>query len=258
MNRRVALLIVGLVGGLMSGLFGVGGGIVMVPMLASIAGLDHRRAAATSLAAIVPTSIAASIGYAANGAIDLVAAVLIGVGGIAGSQLGSRLLRRLSVRWLRWLFLALLLIVAVRMLLEVPSRSGHIALTPLSIGGLVLLGLAMGVASGLFGIGGGVLAVPVLIAAFGAGDVVAKGVSLAAMVLTALAGTVANWRARLVDPVDGAIVGIAAVVTTYAGVALSFALPERLASILFVALLVVSAAQLVIAGIREARAGRAG
>jgi uncharacterized protein len=258
MNRRVALLIVGLVGGLMSGLFGVGGGIVMVPMLASIAGLDHRRAAATSLAAIVPTSIAASIGYAANGAIDLVAAVLSGLGGIAGSQLGSRLLRRLSVRWLRWLFLALLLIVAVRMLLEVPSRSGHIALTPLSIGGLVLLGLAMGVASGLFGIGGGVLAVPVLIAAFGAGDVVAKGVSLAAMVLTALAGTVANWRARLVDPVDGAIVGIAAVVTTYAGVALSFALPERLASILFVALLVVSAAQLVIAGIREARAGRAG
>lgn len=256
MPRTLALVVIGVVAGLLSGLFGVGGGIVMVPMLATLVRLDHRRAAATSLAAIVPTSIAASIGYAANGAIDLVAALLVGVGGIAGAQLGSRLLRRLPVRWLRWLFLALLVVVAVRMLLEVPSRGGRIELTPLVIAGLLLLGVAMGVASGLFGIGGGVLAVPVLIALFGAGDLVAKGVSLAAMVLTALAGTIANWRAHLVDPLDGALVGIAAVATSFAGVALSFAIPSQLGSILFVLLLAVSAAQLVIAGVREARAGR--
>jgi len=241
----------------MSGLFGVGGGIVMVPLLATLAGLDHRRAAATSLAAIVPTSLAASIGYATGGAIDLLAAVLVGVGGIVGSQIGSRLLRRLPVSWLRWLFLALLVVVGVRMLVEVPSRDGVILLSPWSIAGLLVLGLLMGVASGLFGIGGGVLAVPVLIAVFGAGDVLAKGTSLAAMVLTALSGTIANWRAGLVRPLDGLLVGIPAVVASYPGVALSFALPTRIASVLFVVLLAVSAAQLVIAGVRELRTRRA-
>ena len=62
---------IGLVGGLLSGAFGVGGGILMVPLLITFAGMDQRRASAASLAAIVPTAVVGSITYLANGEVDL-------------------------------------------------------------------------------------------------------------------------------------------------------------------------------------------
>src|ERR1700712_1605533 len=92
--RRVLVpVIVGLVGGLLSGAFGVGGGIVMVPLLLWLTDLDQRRAAATSLVAIIPTSIVGSITYFANGAVLPVAALIIAAGGLAGSLIGTPLLR---------------------------------------------------------------------------------------------------------------------------------------------------------------------
>ncbi|MBI5161705.1 MAG: sulfite exporter TauE/SafE family protein [Micrococcales bacterium] len=254
--RWFLLLLVGLVGGFLSGLFGVGGGIVMVPLLVTLVRLDHRQAAATSLAAIVPTAVAGSVSYVAGGAVDLLAGLLVGLGGVVGSLVGTRLLRRLPVSWLRWLFLALLAAVAVRTLTEVPLRGSGLHLDPLTLGGLVLLGLGMGIASGLFGIGGGVLAVPVLIAVFGADDLLAKGTSLAAMVLTALSGSVLNARARLVRPLDGLVVGIAAVGASFGGVAVAFLLSPVVANVLFAILILVSAAQLVLAAVREHRTRR--
>lgn len=256
MNRIVLLVVVGLVGGYLSGLFGVGGGIVMVPLLVTLLRFDHRQAAATSLAAIVPTALAGSIAYIAQGAVEIPAALLIGVGGVVGSLIGSRLLRRLPVSWLRWLFLALLVAVALRILLVVPSRGADIALDPLSAIGLVLAGVAMGIASGLFGIGGGVIIVPILIAVFGADDLLAKGTSLAAMILTALAGTIGNARAGLVRPLEGGVVGVAAVAASFGGVATAVVLTPLVSSVLFAVLIAVSAAQLVIAGVRDRRAVR--
>ncbi|TPW72240.1 sulfite exporter TauE/SafE family protein [Schumannella sp. 10F1B-5-1] len=255
-RRWIGLLAVGLIGGFLSGLFGVGGGIVMVPLLTTVLCFDQRRAAATSLAAIVPTAIAGTISYGIGGQVQLVGAALIGVGGIVGAQLGSRLLRRLPLGWLRWLFVALLAVVAVRTLLEVPARGGELAITPFSALGLIAVGLVMGIASGLFGIGGGILVVPVLIALFGANDLLAKGTSLAAMILTALSGTIANVRAHLVRPVDGLVVGVAAVAASFPGVALAFGLPPLVANLLFAVLVAVSAAQIVIAALRDRRRRR--
>lgn len=254
--RPILLVIVGLFGGFMSGLFGVGGGIVMVPLLITLVRLDQRQAAATSLVAIVPAAVAGSTSYLTGGAVDLLAGALIGGGGVAGSIIGTRLLRRLPVSWLRWLFLLLLAAVAVRTLTEVPLRGAGMQIDWAAAGGLLLLGLGMGIASGLFGIGGGVLAVPVLIALFGADDLLAKGTSLAAMIVTALAGSALNWRAGLVRPLDGLIVGVAAVASSFGGVAVAFLLSPALASVLFAALILVSAAQLVLSAVRERRAGR--
>lgn len=254
--RWLLLLLVGLVGGFLSGLFGVGGGIIMVPLLTTLVRLDHRQAAATSLAAIVPTAIAGSVTYFAGGAVNVLAGALIGAGGVAGSIVGTRLLRKLPVSWLRWLFLVLLAVVAVRTTIQTPTRGSGMHIDVLVGAGLVVLGLAMGVASGLFGIGGGVLAVPVLIAVFGADDLLAKGTSLAAMILTALAGTIFNQRAGLVRPVDGLVVGFTAVAASFGGVALAFRLSPLVASVLFAVLIAFSAAQLVVAAIREWRTRR--
>jgi uncharacterized membrane protein YfcA len=252
-RRLLALVLVGVIGGLLSGAFGVGGGVVMVPLLLLLTDMDQRHAAATSLVAIVPTSIVGTITYGVDGHVDVVAGVLISVGGIGGSLIGTRLLRTLPLGWLRWLFIAMLLIVAVQLFVVTPSRGSVFEWGPVTVIGLVVLGLVMGIASGLFGIGGGVLVVPALVALFGVSDLLAKGVSLLAIIPTATVGSVANARVGLVHVTNGLIVGVAAVLASFAGVALALLLPPRLSSILFAVLILVTVAQLVVRAIRLQR-----
>lgn len=250
--RRVAsLIVVGAVGGLLSGAFGVGGGIVMVPLLMWFVGMDQRRAAATSLVAIVPSAIAGTIQYLVLGEVDVAAGLIVAVGGIAGSLVGTRLLRTLSLAWLRWLFIGLLVLVAVRLFFEVPVRGAELVLSPGVVVALVALGVVMGIASGLFGIGGGVIVVPVLIAFFGLGDLLAKGTSLLAMIPTSITGSIANLRSGLVRLSDGVIAGAAAVIASFGGVALAFLLPPRVAAILFAIFILIVVVQLVVRAIRR-------
>ena len=249
----IALVVTGLIGGLLSGIFGVGGGIVMVPLLMALVHMDQRLAATTSLAAIVPTSIAGSLTYLAAGHIDLVAGGIIAAGAVIGAVIGSRLLRRIPLVWLRWLFIVLLLVVAARMVMVEPERGAALDLSWLVVLGYLALGLVMGIASGLFGIGGGVIAVPALVAVFGVSDLIAKGTSLLVLVPTSIVGTVANLRARAVDLRAGLVVGVAATVAAVPGVALAVLIPPRLSSILFALLLLIAAAQLIVTAVRARR-----
>lgn len=252
-RRVLLLLLVGACGGLLSGALGVGGGTIMVPLMIWLLGFDQRRAAATSLAAIVPTAIAGSAGYLVNGELDLAAAILIAVGGIVGSLIGTRLLRTLPLGWLRWMFIALLVLVAVRMFFVLPSRGADLELSPGIIAGLIGLGLVIGIAAGLFGIGGGVIIVPVLVTVFGVSDLVAKGTSLLAMVPTAATGTVANARAGMVRVSEGLIMGAAAVLASFGGVALAFLLPPRVSAVVFGVFMLLIAIQLAVRAIRLRR-----
>jgi uncharacterized membrane protein YfcA len=248
------LALVGLAGGLLSGAFGVGGGLIMVPLLIAFAGMDQRRAAATSLAAIVPAAVAGSFTYFVTGEVDLVVALFVAVGGVVGSWLGALLLRRLSLGWLRWMFIALLLGVALRMLLIVPERGAEQLDFDFGTAvAMIGLGLVIGVASGLFGVGGGVIMVPAFIALLGMGDLAAKGTSLAVMIPTALSGTITSARGGVVDVRAGLVVGIAATLASFGGVALAFLLSPEWSSWLFAALVVVAAVQLSIRAIRLQR-----
>ncbi|MFC0681952.1 sulfite exporter TauE/SafE family protein [Lysobacter korlensis] len=246
----VALAVTGVIGGILSGAFGVGGGILMVPLLIGLTGMDQKRAAATSLVAIIPTAIAGSATYFANGEVDLLVALLVAIGGVAGSYLGAKLLRRIPVVWLRWLFIALLIGIAIRLFLIAPERGAEVQVDWLIGLALVASGLFMGVASGLFGIGGGVILVPLLITGFGAGDLVAKGTSLLVMVPTATMGTITNARGRMVDVRAGVVVGLAATLASFIGVALAFLVPPEVSGILFAILLIISAVQLTIRAVR--------
>ena len=247
MTRRVLSLIgIGLLGGFLSGTFGIGGGILMVPLFVLILGIDQRHASALSLTAVLPAAIVGSITYGVQGDVDVVAAALIAVGGIGGALIGTRLLRAVPLGWLRWGFVVLLLLVAVRMVIEVPEGTEHIEFGALSILGLIGLGLIVGIASGLFGIGGGVVIVPALIGLFGVGELIAKGTSLAAMIPTSITGTIANTRAKLVRPVDGLVVGIAAAAASFPGALVAHVLPTRLSHILFAVLVLIAAVQLAI------------
>lgn len=246
----LVLALIGVAGGLLSGAFGVGGGIILVPLLVTFAGLDQRRAAATSLLAILPTAIAGSVTYALNGEVDYVAAGIVAVGAIGGAFIGTALLRRIPIVWLRWIFIAMLVGVAIRMVLLEPERGEPLPLSVLLVFGYLLLGLVMGIASGLLGVGGGIVAVPALVAIFGISDLIAKGTSLLVMVPTTISGSVSNRRAGLVEVRTALIVGAFAAIASVGGAYIALALPPRAASILFAVFLVLIAVQLTIKAIR--------
>jgi uncharacterized membrane protein YfcA len=109
---------IGTLAGLFSGLFGVGGGIVMVPLLVLWLGYDERAATATSLAAIV---FVAGFGAAAQGLygnVHVVDAVLIGVPAVGGVVIGTWLQQRLQTRSISLLFAAVLVASAVELMLR--------------------------------------------------------------------------------------------------------------------------------------------
>ncbi|MFZ4893844.1 sulfite exporter TauE/SafE family protein [Plantibacter sp. Mn2098] len=249
--RIVWLLVIGLAAGFLSGLFGVGGGILIVPALVFLVGFDQRLSAGTSLAAIVPTSIVGVISYAIHGDVDWIAAICLAVGAIAGAQLGSFLLQRLSKTVLQWAFITFLAIVIVTLFLVVPSRESDIHLSVWTIIGLVVLGFVTGVLSGLLGIGGGVVVVPMLIVLFGASDLVAKGTSLLMMVPTAISGTFGNARRRNVDLKAAAIIGVAACTTTALGAIVAAGIPPFVGNLLFAAFLIVIAVRMILQAVRS-------
>ena len=114
--RGLQFVAIGIVAGLFSALFGVGGGIVAVPLLVFVAGLDLRSATATSLAAIGVIALAGTVSYAAHGRVDIGAAALVGLPGMAGALVGTALQQRISVRVLSLGFAALLAGVGIKLL----------------------------------------------------------------------------------------------------------------------------------------------
>jgi len=113
----VAALSLGLAAGVLSGTFGVGGGILFVPALVAL-GLGQVEAAATSLLAIVPTAATGAIRQHAAGNVRLRAALVIGVASIAGAEVGVRIAKAVDESLLRRAFGVLLLIVAVQLAIQ--------------------------------------------------------------------------------------------------------------------------------------------
>lgn len=161
MRRTGLVLATGVCAGFLSGLFGVGGGLVIVPALMSVLGMSQRRAAATSLAAIVLTAVTGSASYGIRGEVSLPAAGLLVVGALVGAQGGVLALRRLPERVLPWIFIGFAVLVAVSMRLRVPVREA--ALTPDGPRAIALIavGAVAGILSGLVGVGGAVSLCPV-------------------------------------------------------------------------------------------------
>ncbi|MDR0989969.1 MAG: sulfite exporter TauE/SafE family protein [Propionibacteriaceae bacterium] len=228
----VVLVVVGLLAGWLSGFFGIGGGTVIVPALVWI-GFNQRQAAATSLAAIVPTAAAAAISYIIGGQVDWVAAGLLIIGVIAGARIGSALLSRLPETVLRWSFVVFLAVVAASQFFFVPQRETTIPLTWLLALGIIVLGVATGILSGVLGVGGGIVIVSALSFFFGASDLTARGTSLVMMIPNAAIGTVTNRRKGLVNLKAGLLIGLPAIVATPLGVWCAQLLTPRINTVLF-------------------------
>lgn len=256
------MLLTGAVGGVIAGMLGVGGGIVIVPVLdlvlASL-GVDPsvrmHVTVATSLATIIPTAISSSRAHEAKGAVDRDQlkrwSIAIFLGAIAGVILASRV----SGDVLSAVFGIVALAVAIKMLL--PLEGKHIAET--MPGGVVgqAIPFAIGGVSSMMGIGGGTLSVPVMTLfnipihrAVGTAALFGLMISAPATV----AFVVAGWNVPDLPPgslgyvnlIGLAIIGPATFVTAPWGARIAHALSKRQLSILFGLFLTVVAVRMLI------------
>ena len=251
----IVLIVVGMLVGVLSGMFGIGGGTVIVPALVWL-GLSQRNAAATSTLAIVPTSISGVVSYANGGHVDWLAAVLLFCGMFVGGQIGSWLLSRLPELVLRWIFVAFLVFVVINQVSFVPSRDHQITMTVATGVCMVLLGVVIGMLAGLLGIGGGALAVPALSILFGASDLIARGTSLLAMFPNSITTSVANMKRNLVHVKAALIIGLVAAVTAPLGTWIAGEVSPRVGAIMFACYLCVLLVRSVFVAVKATRAAR--
>jgi uncharacterized membrane protein YfcA len=190
---RVAALLSGFGAGLAGGLLGVGGGIVLVPLLTGRFRLIQHTAHGTSLAVIGATALTSLLIYGTHATVAWRTALWVALASIVTVRLGSRLARRLPAWALARAFSILLVMVAARLLWKPPPPGPPIpsALTaPVDLG----IGALTGLLAGFMGIGGGAVAVPAFTLVLGMSQRLAQGTSLAVILATAPAGTIENAR----------------------------------------------------------------
>lgn len=258
-SRRPSLMsfvAIGLFAGLFAGFFGVGGGIIVVPLLIFLVAFDQRTASITSLAAIIPTSLVAATTFLLSGTVPLDQAafgLMIAVGSTLTAPVGTWALRTWNTVVVRWVFIAVLLVAAIEIFLVLPNRNSHLEWSVWTVLGLIATGALMGFASGLLGIGGGILVLPILVVGFGVSDLTAKALSLIAMLPAAISGTISSERAGDVDWRAGLSLGCAMSITSVLGVWLATITPVEWASPLLAALIAVAVVQLTVRTVQTMR-----
>lgn len=109
---------IGAAAGLLSGLLGVGGGIILVPAMVLLAGIAQQRASAASLASIVPIAAVGAVIFGRAGSVDVPAALVLMAGSIVGVQVGARLMPHVGDDRLRIGFAIFMILVALTMLIS--------------------------------------------------------------------------------------------------------------------------------------------
>jgi uncharacterized membrane protein YfcA len=250
-TRHSALLVfVGIAAGFLSGVFGIGGGILIVPGLIYIGKMDSRRAHGTSLAAVLPISIASLVAYGRVGHVDWAVAAWLAAGAMTGAYIGTALLAVISKRKLAIVFSILLVVAGVRLFFDV-SGTGRASLDALSVVGLLLVGLVTGAIAGLLGLGGGIVLVPYMTIIEGMESVIAKGTAVAVTVPTATVGT---WRNRVNDYVDitaALLVGVPGIVVAFAGAWVAARISDTASNVSFAILIMIVAVRTIRSAIRE-------
>jgi len=156
-------LLLGLLGGFASALLGIGGGIVMMPLLILAASLPANEAVATSIGIIVATSTGSAARYARRETVDLRLGTLIGAAELPSAILGAYTSMRIEERWLGFLFGIFLLCVSLYVGIHPERRPSHLTIRRQAL--VLLAAFLAAFLAALFGVGGGFIIVPILMAA---------------------------------------------------------------------------------------------
>ena len=109
--------IIGIVAGIISGLFSSGGGLILVPAFVYLLEMDERKARGTTILCILPMVIVSSIFYYKNRYIDIKIAILCAIGGVIGGIIGAKLLKKLPIIYVKIVFVVFLLYMGIKILI---------------------------------------------------------------------------------------------------------------------------------------------
>ncbi len=240
------LVAIGLVAGVASGMFGIGGGVIIVPALVLLANFTQQAANGTSLAALLlPVGIFAVLQYYRKQLVDVRAALLIALGLVTGVYAGAQFALSLPAETLKQLYGAFLVFVAWRFIEPITwwrayqvHRQAAPGSTPAAPAVpekmdihwalMLLLGIIAGVASGMFGIGGGVVIVPILVGILHFDQKMASGTSLAALLLpVGLPGVLSYLAANEMELGTAVPVALGLLFGAIAGARIAIGLPSK-------------------------------
>jgi hypothetical protein len=243
------LFLLGSSTGLLAGIFGVGGGLLIVPAL-TLWGLPLAQATATSLVGVLLSAISGTVQNWWTGQLNLSASLQLALFGIPAAQLGAWLGSRLPDTWLAPSFAALLFVTIFlinlqqKVVLE-SSIEPDLSTSVLSLKSVARIGLVAGVISGLFGIGGGIIMVPLQMLLIAQPIQVAVANSLGAMVAIAASGLSQHaWNGDVLWT-SGLCLGLGGVLGAQVGTRLLPVLPEKIVNRLFKLLLLTLALYMV-------------
>jgi uncharacterized membrane protein YfcA len=242
----VLYLVFGAALGTLGGLFGIGGGLIAIPMLGVLFGLDQQIAQGTALVMVVPNVMLALWRYHQRNKIELRYALPLASMGFCFAWLGSIWAVGIDAQSMRIGFVAFLIALCaynlVRMFFASAAPSTQMNHSWPWLG---VLGAASGTMGGLFGVGGAVVATPVLTSVFGTTQVVAQGLSLA-LALPSTGVTLVTYGVHhQVNWMIGVPLAIGGLMSISWGVKIAHSLPERLLRALFCGFLLCCAVMLV-------------
>jgi len=231
--------LIGLAAGFFGGLFGLGGGVIMVPLMVGILKIGQHKAHGTSLVALIFTGIAGTITYAFKGSVDIMASALLASTAIFTARAGAHFAHALPEWKLKRYFGGFMILVTLLLLLKpyLTSIDGSVSGWE-KIVILLLTGIFTGFLSGMMGVGGGTLMVPSMVLLAGIAQHTAQGSSLLAMIPAGGVGAYTHWRLGNVNAgiLTGLIPGI--LIGTYMGGSFAYILSESVLRILFAAMLI--------------------
>ncbi|MFW0755976.1 sulfite exporter TauE/SafE family protein [Pseudomonas sp. H11T01] len=245
MIELVMYLAFGAALGTVGGLFGIGGGLIAIPVLGVLFGMDQQIAQGTALVMVVPNVMLALWRYHQRNRIELRHALPLALMGFCFAWLGSIWAVGIDARVMRIGFVAFLIALSVynlaRMFMANAPVSAQMRYPWPWLG---VLGAASGTMGGLFGVGGAVVATPVLTSVFGTSQVVAQGLSLA-LALPSTGVTLVTYAVHhQVDWMIGLPLAAGGLLSISWGVKIAHAMPERLLRGLFCGFLVLCAVML--------------
>jgi len=229
------LAIGGLFSGVLAGFLGIGGGTVLVPLLVTL-GYTPVQSVATSSLAILITSISGSLQNWRMGYFDFKRVIYLGFPALVTAQIGVYLASQFSPYWLLAAFGLLLLLniylVELRKRLTLKQNGNELKkFDPLI--SRIATGSAAGILAGLFGVGGGVIMVPLQILLLGETIKVAIQTSLGVIVITAISATIGHAISGNVLFLEGIILGIGGLLGAQISTRILPKLPDEIVSIAF-------------------------
>jgi uncharacterized membrane protein YfcA len=220
------LLVLGAGLGFSGGLFGIGGGIIAVPIMTLAFGLDQATAQGTALVMMVPNLLIAWWRYTRHNPVPLREAIGVALAGTVTTWASAHLADLLNQGVLRSLFAVFLLFVAASMMRGSTSKQAS-ARAGFDRRLMPLVGVAGGASMGLLGIGGGLVATPLFSKFFGLDQRVAQSLGLALVAPSSVIALGTYAGHGRVDWTIGICLAVGGVATVAAGVELAHRLPER-------------------------------